>query len=213
MMEANLISHDHVVASVSAMQVMYSWASSSNSWNNTVVPGGYNSKTLIIPGPVPAVQDGDLRFVTLTAFLKNHNTTQVVIPITLTAVGTPLVAALKAPSGDVKSTATIRLNASASSDPDDPSNASPLMYTFSCAIVGSVLPCVNGALGNKSLNTWNIPVSQLTIGKQYILTVTVSKGERTANRHQQAAFTAILVGYGQGKTNQVDPHISSPSYT
>jgi hypothetical protein len=159
-------------------QVVYSWASTSNAWRDSVVPAGFASKTLIIPGPVGAVQDGDTRAVVLTAYLKDNPAKKVVIPITLTAVGTPLVAALKAPSGDVKSTATIRLNASASSDPDDPINASPLVYTFSCAIVGSVLPCVTGTLGTQAASgVWTIPASQLAIDTEYQLTVTVTKGE------------------------------------
>eukprot|EP00775_Hariotina_reticulata_P012979 gene12979-13108_t len=163
-------------------EVVYSWSTSSAAWNNTVVPDGFAGKTLIIPGPARAVQDGETRDVVLTAYLKGNQDKKVVIPITLTAVGTPLVAALKAPSGDVKNTTTIRLDASASSDPDDPNNDNPLVYTFSCAIVGSILPCVTGTLGTQAASgLWTIPVTQLAVDKQYKLTVTATKGSRTAS--------------------------------
>lgn len=164
----------------SRVQVVYAWSTSTPAWINTVVPSGYSQKALIIPGPVPLATDGGSYFATLTARFADSNNTNntVTIPITLSAVGSPLIAQLRAPSGDVKNTSTIRLDSSQSSDPDDPANFSPMVYEWSCARVGSLAPCVNGVLGSRAGSAWSIPISSLEVGAQYVLTLTVKKGAR-----------------------------------
>ena len=49
--------------------------------------------------------------------------------VTATALSSPLLAQLTGPAGDVKTTSSIVLDATASKDPDDPKGNTPLSFT------------------------------------------------------------------------------------
>src|SRR5690349_16986830 len=52
--------------------------------------------------------------------------------VTVTALASPITTVLNGPAGDVKSTTSIRLDATASTDPDDPNGITPLSFTWEC---------------------------------------------------------------------------------
>jgi hypothetical protein len=83
-----------------------------------------------VPGPIVGVNHGAIYNVTLTA--RFAGAAQAAFDwVLLTAQGSPLKASLRGPSGDVKSTAVFTLDASASVDPDDPSDAvEPMRYEW-----------------------------------------------------------------------------------
>lgn len=96
-------------------QVVYTWESL-DGWGG-IPSGGYSLKNLVLPAPVPA-EAGQTYKLRLTARFAG-STAAATADVALTAVGTPLSAALLGPSGDIMGDKAILLDASRSLDPDD----------------------------------------------------------------------------------------------
>ena len=81
------------------------------------MPVAANTKTLIVPGPVP-VRHGAAQLLTLTATIEGAPPgASASVNVAVAAVGSPLVAAIKGPS-DFKAAATAIISAAGSYDPD-----------------------------------------------------------------------------------------------
>jgi hypothetical protein len=129
----------------------------------------------VIPGPVPAIP-GQNYPVKLTVWFSGSKDTSSSADLVLRAIGSPLVAALKGVSGDIKSDRIIKLDASGSSDPDDPAGNVPLKYTWSCTREDFPAPCFSGSKwGDINGARWELPASLLAVDKLHTFKVTVSK--------------------------------------
>jgi REJ domain len=129
------------------------------------VPPGYSRKDLNLAGPVAAAEAGKQYRLRLTA--KFAGATQIATAeVTLEAVGAPLVAQLKGPSGDVKSDKTVTLDAGTSSDPDDPQGSKPMTFTWDCVREDFPQPCFASTnRGDQVGAKWSLPASLLAVDK------------------------------------------------
>lgn len=166
----------------------YSWTSQDVPlW--AAVPTDYRVKNLVVPGPLAATDSGESYKLRLSARFKG-STQFATADVTLTAVASPLAAILTGPSGDVRSTSDIVLDASKSRDPDDVQSIEPLTYSFVCVNNNNPqLPCFDGAeQGTQADGMWQFPASLLDIDGVYTFTVTVTKDTRSA----QASLTVRI---------------------
>lgn len=112
----------------------------------------------------------------LTVWFSGSKDTSSSADLVLRAVGSPLVADLKGVSGDIKNDRLIRLDASASSDPDDPAGNVPLQYTWTCTREDFPAPCFSGSSwGDINGARWELPASLLAVDKLHTFRVTISK--------------------------------------
>lgn len=136
--------------------------------------------------------------------------------VTMTALASPIITLLNGPAGDVKSTASIRLDATASRDPDDPSAVNPLTFTWECISDAYPAACFNSSdQGSQSGGLWTLPASLLSIGRTYTFKVTATKDSRSATAsltvtiRQAAAPTGVLrrvcAGFCEPKHNTDAP--------
>lgn len=103
----------------------------------------------------------------------------------LRAIGSPLIAKLKGVTGDVKNDKIIKLDATGSSDPDDPAGNVPLKFTWSCTREDFPAPCFSGSSwGDISGGRWELPAALLTVDKLHTFKVTVSKVSGMDTRSQ-----------------------------
>lgn len=84
--------------------------------------------------------------------------------ITLTAVGSPLIAIISGPSGDMSADQVATFSAENSRDPDDSANIiTPMQYVWSCQAADST-PCFIGTYqGIQSGATWAINLTQVNL--------------------------------------------------
>jgi hypothetical protein len=111
-----ILTQSHGCSLCHVVQVIYTWESL-DGWGG-IPSGGYSLKNLVLPPPVPA-EAGQTYKLRLTARFTG-SPAAAAADVTLTAVGTPLSAALLGPSGDIMGDKAIVLDASRSIDPDDP---------------------------------------------------------------------------------------------
>ena len=102
--------------------------------------------------------------------------------VSLTAVGSPLKAALRGPGSDIiKADQLVVLDASASGDPDDPNGNKPLTFTWDCTREDFPAPCfATTDRGSQKGSTWALNATLLTPDVEHTFTVTVNKGSRSA---------------------------------
>jgi hypothetical protein len=140
--------------------------------------------------------------------------------LVLRAVGSPLIAKLKGITGDVKNDRIIKLDATASSDPDDPAGNVPLKFTWSCTREDFPAPCFSGSSwGDINGGRWELPASLLTVDKLHTFKVTVTKVSGADARSQTDAVSItprlaqLPIATGRilrqcGKANCPDKHNS-----
>jgi hypothetical protein len=120
--------------------------------------------------------------------------------ISLTAQGSPLKAAVRGPAGYVKSNQLIKLDASASIDPDDPDNNKPMIYTWECTREDFPAPCFQASdRGMQDGPRWVVNASLLTPDKEHTFTLNVSKGLRSTT----AAPLVVIPRSAQIPTGQI----------
>ncbi|GMH39711.1 hypothetical protein BSKO_07609 [Bryopsis sp. KO-2023] len=155
----------------------YLWTSITN-W--TALPSeGFKRKDLILSAPVPALPENDYGLL-LTAYLKDENGTTLgttSTKVTLSAQGSPLIARIDGPYGNVVVENEICLDASGSFDPEDPQGIRPIAVEWICSLeaVGGK-PCFSGkeqpvVEGGRLC----VPRSLLTVGSRYVYTAQISK--------------------------------------
>lgn len=157
-------------------QVEYLWTSQDlPSW--AAIPTNYRVKNLVVPAPLANTQPQAYK-LRLTANFKGSSQVATA-DVTMTAIASSLVAALKGPAGDVRSSSTIVLDASSSRDPDDPKNIQPLTYTWDCQSDKYPEACFDSAdQGQQADGKWTFSAGLLDEGSTYTFTVTVSKDTR-----------------------------------
>lgn len=184
----------------SGKYVGFSW-SATNGWAG--VPAGYSQPHLFVPSPKPAAA-GDSHTIQLAAFFNDTPSVVATSSVTVTFSAAPLLAHLAGPSGDVLDSATIVLDASASSDPNDLTDAlEPMRYTFECRQLDSLAPCfASTAMGTVSGAAWTIPGGLLSNDVWHVLRVTVAKGSggslRTASAQLELRPRAASGGVPTG---------------
>lgn len=91
-------------------QVVYEWTSTdATPWQ--AIPAPYNSKNLVMPGPVRGATAGQAYGLKLRAYIAGHADQASEATVLLRAQGSPRVARLRGPTGDFKETATVRAQA------------------------------------------------------------------------------------------------------
>jgi hypothetical protein len=86
--------------------VVYEWTSAdATPWS--AIPVGYNRKTLLVPGPIRGAIDGQVNTIKLRAYISGNAGAASEATVQLKALGAPLAARLRGPTGDFKSTATM----------------------------------------------------------------------------------------------------------
>lgn len=119
------------------------------------------------------------------------------LQVVVKPVASPIQAMLSGPSGDVRADQTIKLNAVASVDPDDPQGNKPMTFTWECQSTLWPRPCIEGAnQGTISGGTWELPASLLAEDTVHTFTVTVSKGVRTSKASLQVRPRPTFVPSG-----------------
>ncbi|KAF8061401.1 hypothetical protein HT031_004492 [Scenedesmus sp. PABB004] len=153
--------------------VEYRWESL-DGW--AAVPAGYAKKDLVLPGPV-AIPGNQTRLVSLSAYFTGKASGATNMTFTLVALPSDLTAVLKGPSGDVPAARTIVLDASGSSDADDPQATSPLAVSWSCKRADFPEPCFTGAnnFGEQAGPRWRLPAALLAPGVEHTFTASVSR--------------------------------------
>lgn len=153
------------------------------------MPTSYKRKDLVIAAPVPGVQAGDAKKLRLTANFQG-STKKAVVEVTLSTIGSPLVASLKGPSGDIKNDRTIVLDGSKSADPDDPNGNMPPTVDWACVRTDFPTPCFSGnAYGEQRGTSWKFKADLLQSDIPHTFTMTLSKGSGAAQRSAAASVT------------------------
>jgi hypothetical protein len=157
---------------------------------NHILLSAYHLHLLqVIPAPVPATP-GQSYQVRLTVEFSGSKETSSSADLTLRAVGSPLIAKLKGVTGDVKKDKIVKLDATGSSDPDDPAGNVPLKFTWSCTREDFPAPCFSGSSwGDINGGRWELPASLLTVDKLHTFKVTVSKVSGLDTRLQTDAIS------------------------
>lgn len=124
---------------VSKPQVEFSWESLDS--DLALPPRAARQKDLVLPPPVAATPGMTYRMRLRARFAGSQPELASESDVMLYAVGSPLVAELRGPAGDVRSDRTIVLDASASRDPDDPAGSVPLTFGWTCTRADWPVPC------------------------------------------------------------------------
>lgn len=170
------------------LQVEYTWESIDDTpW--AAVPANYKRKDLVIAAPVPGVAAGDSKKLRLRAKFVGSSL-ESTAEVTLLAIGSPLVAALKGPSGDIKNDRTIVLDGSKSFDPDDPNGNRPMDVSWECVRADYPSPCFAGTnFGEQKGTQWKFKADLLQDNVQHTFRMTVSKGSGAAKRSDTAVVS------------------------
>ncbi|GMH45547.1 hypothetical protein BSKO_13504 [Bryopsis sp. KO-2023] len=166
--------------------VDYLWISTDASPWGAIPEDGYNRKNLVVKGPVDA-SPGQKYGLRLVAYLLDSSgglQGQSLLDVQMTALGSPLVAKLDGPTGDVVLKEDICLDASGSYDPDDPSALSELSTKWRCEVdelggeacfTGKTQPIIEGT-------KLCIPKEALAPGRWHFYTVSISRTDLEQTR-------------------------------
>ncbi|GMH45508.1 hypothetical protein BSKO_13465 [Bryopsis sp. KO-2023] len=170
--------------------VDYLWISTDASPWGAIPEDGYNRKNLVVKGPVDA-SPGQQYSLRLVAYLLDSSgglQGQSSLDVQMTALGSPLVAKLDGPTGDVVLKEDICLDASGSYDPDDPSALSELSTKWRCEVdelggeacfTGKTQPTIEGT-------KLCIPKEALVPGRWHFYSVSISRTDLEQTRSASA---------------------------
>jgi hypothetical protein len=171
------------------LQVEYTWESIDTPTPWAAIPANYKRKDLVIAAPVPAVTAGDTRKLRLRAKFVGSSL-ESTAEVTVVAIGSPLVADLKGPSGDIKNDRTIVLDGGKSVDPDDPNGNQPMVVEWECMRADYPSPCFAGTnYGEQKGTTWRFKADLLQDNIQHTFRMTVLKGTGAAKRSDTATVS------------------------
>ncbi|GIM01490.1 hypothetical protein Vretimale_6287 [Volvox reticuliferus] len=153
--------------------VTWSWTSPTG-WSG--LPASVQSgQQLIIKGPLKNVTHGQSISLRVTATYSGGGSGSA--DVVVVASGSAPLASLKGPMGDVLDNTTLLFNATASSDPDNPSEPrGALKYSWDCRRSDYPTPCFTSSeQGSQEQGLWTLPPGLLSSGIWHTITVTVYK--------------------------------------
>ncbi|GIL67802.1 hypothetical protein Vafri_21078 [Volvox africanus] len=151
-------------------------------WNWTSPSGwlglpasGQSGQQLTIKGPLRNVIHGQSISLRVTATYSGGGSGSA--EVLVVASGSPPLASLKGPAGDVLDNTTLVFNASASSDPDNPSDPrGALKYSWECRRSDYPTPCfASSEQGSQGQGLWTLPPRLLSSDVWHTITATVYK--------------------------------------
>ncbi|GIL87895.1 hypothetical protein Vretifemale_15941 [Volvox reticuliferus] len=153
--------------------VTWSWTSPTG-WSG--LPASVQSgQQLIIKGPLKNVTHGQSISLRVTATYSGGGSGSA--DVVVLASGSAPLASLKGPTGDVLDNTTLLFNATASSDPDNPSDPrGAIKYSWDCRRSDYPTPCFTSSeQGSQEQGLWTLPPGLLSSGIWHTITVTVYK--------------------------------------
>ncbi|KAG2492076.1 hypothetical protein HYH03_009572 [Edaphochlamys debaryana] len=158
-------------------------------WASWPQPGSapLQRPSLYLPGPLAGLPGDERRIAVRVSYadvaLPGADDTTITSVIVL-LMGSPPVARLDGPSGDVASSRALVLDARGSTDPDAPPQGAetgfeqPLSFVWNCEREDAPMPCfANSSRGDmaSTLGVWSIPAGLLAPERWHTFTVTVAK--------------------------------------